>query len=98
MDAFVLFVMFFVSPPAAKASPVWTLHSTTQFQFASKVACTKFGDHLQNQLDTTDTMKMRGWCVNVKTGVSTYGVPPPLVSDEDVFTEIRSERSRSKRK
>ncbi len=98
MDAFVLFVMFFVSPPAAKASPVWTLHSTTQFQFASMRACKKFGEHLQDQLDTTDTMKMRGWCVNVKTGASTYGVPPPSDSGDDVFTEIRSERSRSKRK
>ena len=64
MNGFVLFMMFFTSPPAAKAHPVWTLHSTAHFEFASMDACKKYGIHLQDQLDTTDTMTMRGWCVN----------------------------------
>lgn len=69
---FMLFLMFFTSPPASKAHPVWTLHSTSQFQFATMDACIKYGKHLQMLMDQTDTVTMRGWCINQGTGFSTY--------------------------
>ena len=70
-----LFMMFFTSPPASKADPVWTLQSTAQFQFATMEGCKKYGQHLQDRLDTTDTVKMRGWCVNQGSGFSTFALP-----------------------
>jgi hypothetical protein len=78
---FMLFLMFFTSPPAAKAHPVWTLHSTAQFQFSSMPACIKYGQLLQNRMDTTDTVKMRGWCVDQGSGNSTYAAPNPHCKD-----------------
>lgn len=74
---FMLFMMFFTSPPASKADPVWTLQSTAQFQFASMPACIKYGQHLQDMLDSTDTVKMRGWCVDQGSGISTFAVRNP---------------------
>jgi hypothetical protein len=78
---FMLFLMFFTSPPAAKAHPVWTLHGTNQFQFISMEACVKYGQHLQNLMDTTDTVKMRGWCVDQGSGVSTFAAKNPYCKD-----------------
>ena len=102
MNGFVLFMMIFTSPPASKAHPVWTLHSTSHFEFASMDACKKFGIHLQDQLDTTDTMTMRGWCVNQSTGSSTFNVPNPHAPEnnaapgasEDPYFEIPSKRAK----
>ena len=98
MNGFVLFMMIFTSPPASKAHPVWTLHSTSHFEFATMQGCIDYGTHLQNQLDTTDTMTMRGWCVSQATGVSTYSVPNPHTGQTEQssapFTEIPSKRGR----
>lgn len=77
MTGFVLFMMFFTSPPALPGKQVWTLHSTSHFEFATMKACKAYGEHLQKQMDTTDTVTMRGWCVNNGTGESTYAAPPP---------------------
>ena len=94
MNGVMLFMMLFVSPPASKADPVWTLHSTAQIQFASMKACTTYGVHLQKQLDTTDTMTMRGWCVDQGTGTSTFNVPNPFGQTPPTGTAI-PEQSRS---
>lgn len=69
---FIIFVMFFVSPPAKPGKQVWALSSTSYFEFGSMDACKKFGTHLQSVLATTGTVTMRGWCVNSVTGESTY--------------------------
>jgi hypothetical protein len=74
-----LFLMFFTSPPASKAHPVWTLHSTAQFQFATMDGCKIYGQHLQDMVDSTDTVALRGWCVDQGTGTSTYGADNPFV-------------------
>jgi hypothetical protein len=47
MKDFVLFVMFFVSQPAAPDKQVWTLNSTMHFEFSTWPACIAFGNHLQ---------------------------------------------------
>jgi hypothetical protein len=100
MNAFVLFMMIFTSPPASKAHPVWTLHSTAHIEFATMQGCIDYGTHLQNQLDTTDTMTMRGWCVSQSTGVSTFSVPNPHTGQaeqsEAAFVEIPSKRARQR--
>src|SRR4051794_5450683 len=97
MNGFVLFMMFFVSPPVLPGKQVWSLHSTANFEFASMDACIKYGEHMQDQMDTTDTVRMRGWCVNKGTGASTYAAPPPQQSQSAVdFYEIPSKRLQPK--
>jgi hypothetical protein len=79
---YMLFLMFFTSPPAAKAHPVWTLQSTSQFQFSSMAGCIKYGQHLQDMVDSTDTVAMRGWCVDQGSGGSTYGSDDPYAKKD----------------
>lgn len=67
----ILFLMFFVSPPAKQGKQVWTLSSTTHFEFANMEACKAFGKHLQNNFVKTTTTTVRGWCVSQDTGGST---------------------------
>jgi hypothetical protein len=68
---FILFLMFFVSPPAKPGKQVWTLNSTAHFEFATMEACKAFGIHLQNNFIKTATTTVRGWCVSQETGGST---------------------------
>jgi hypothetical protein len=75
--AYILFMMFFVSPPAPQGKQVWSLQSTTQLDFPTFDACKAFGTHLQQRLATTGTTTMRGWCVEKATGASSYALPPP---------------------
>jgi hypothetical protein len=75
--AYILFMMFFVSPPASQGKQVWSLHSTTQLEFPSFDACKQFGIHLQQRLATTGTTTMRGWCVEKATGLSSFDLPAP---------------------
>jgi hypothetical protein len=75
--AYILFMMFFVSPPAPKGKQVWSLQSTTQLEFPTFEACKEFGSHLQHRLATTGTTTMRGWCVERATGQGSFALPPP---------------------
>jgi hypothetical protein len=78
MSGFILFMMFFVSPPAKPGKQVWSLHSTSHLEFTSMEACKKYGLLLQARLSSTDTTTMRGWCVNKDTGTSTFSVRDPF--------------------
>lgn len=78
MTGFILFMMFFVSPPAKPGKQVWSLHSTSHLEFSTMEACKKYGLLLQARLATTDTTTMRGWCVNKDTGTSTFSVQDPF--------------------
>jgi hypothetical protein len=83
---YVLFVMFFVSPPANPGKQVWAFNQSAQVEFNSMDACKKFGNHLLQRLNTTTTTTMRGWCANQNTGESTYalhGPPPPPCDDSN---------------
>jgi hypothetical protein len=73
---FILFLMFFVSPPAKPGKQVWSLNSTTHFEFATMEACKAFGIHLQSNFANTTTTTVRGWCVNQETGGSTKDLAP----------------------
>jgi hypothetical protein len=88
MTKFILFMMFFVSPPAKPGKQVWALSSTSHFEFETMDACKKFGTHLQERLASTATTTMRGWCANQKTGDSTFdqmvGKPLPK-NDPDIY-------------
>ena len=68
---FILFLMFFVSPPAKQGKQVWTLSSTTHFEFTTMDACKAFGKNLQKNFIKTATTTIRGWCVSQETGGST---------------------------
>jgi hypothetical protein len=100
---YVLFLMLFTSPPASKAHPVWTLHSTDRFEFSTMDGCKIYGKHLQEMVDSTDTMAMRGWCVDRGSGESTYGADNPFVKGNNAqppagsenFEQIVSKRKRA---
>jgi hypothetical protein len=77
MSGFILFMMFFVSPPAAPGKQVWSLHNTEHLEFASMDACKKYGLLMQARFQKVATVKIRGWCVNQKDGTSTYDVKNP---------------------
>ncbi len=87
---FVLFMMFFVSPPAKPGAQVWTLNSTSSFEFETMEACKTFGLLLQTRLASTATTTMRGWCVNKQTGASTFDVrnPAARLPESGDFFEI----------
>jgi hypothetical protein len=70
-ETFILFLMFFVSPPAKPGKQVWTLSSTQHFEFASMEGCKAFGIHLQTNFIKTQTTTVRGWCVSQATGGAT---------------------------
>jgi hypothetical protein len=96
---YVLFLMFFTSPPSAKDHPVWTLHGTQRFEFSTMKGCKIYGKHLQEMVDSTQTMAMRGWCVDRGTGDSTYGADNPYIQnnqqppdDANNFEQIVSKR------
>src|SRR4051812_36798569 len=72
MSGFILFMMFFVSPPALPGKQVWSLHNTEHLDFASMDACKKYGLLMQARFQKVATVKIRGWCVNQKDGTSTY--------------------------
>ena len=81
---FILFLMFFVSPPAKPGKQVWTLNSTTHFEFSSMPACVSFGTHLQKNFKQTTTTTVRGWCVNSETGASTKDLLPGQELNPDI--------------
>jgi hypothetical protein len=85
MSKWVLFMMFFVSPPSSPGSEVWSLHNTEHFEFQTKAACQKFGVRLQARLLVTGTVRMRGWCVDDSTGEGTFDVKNPFehINDGD---------------
>ena len=85
--SFILFVMFFVSPPAEKGKQVWALHSSNQMEFETMDACKTFGTHLQGRMASTDTVAMRGWCVSKVTGAGTFSATDPRANatDKDFF-------------
>lgn len=99
---FILFLMFFTSPAASKAHPVWTLQSTSQMQFSSMAGCIKYGQHLQDMVDSTDTVALRGWCVDQGSGISTFSAENPFAkkdadagkNEKDIanFVQIESKR------
>jgi hypothetical protein len=67
MDAFLMIVMFFVTPPALGENRPWSLQSTHSSEFESWEAC---DDAISNQLipavQTTDTVALVGWCLPKK--------------------------------
>lgn len=77
MSGFILFMMFFVSPPAAPGKQVWSLHNTDHLEFGSMEACKKYGLLMQARFQKVDTIKIRGWCVSQASGNSTYDVRNP---------------------
>ena len=79
MAQFILFMMFFVSPPAKPGKQVWTYTNSTKIEFQSMDACIKFGTIVQERLSSTATTTMRGWCVDNKEGTSTYDVDQPQI-------------------
>ena len=95
MTGYILFMMFFVSPPANPGKEVWALHSTTHLEFATLNACKKYGLLLQERLSTTGTTTMRGWCVNKENGTSTFSVQNPFAptQSDDVY-EIPASKNR----
>jgi hypothetical protein len=78
---FVLFLMFFITPPAVGSQKSWTLQSTSAMDFDSKVACE---DALQNKIgkvvQTTDTVSLFGWCFPKDIGQNPAGVGADLNS------------------
>lgn len=83
MTGYILFMMFFVSPPAAPGKQVWSLHNTDHVEFATMDACKKYGLLLQKRLASTATTTMRGWCVNKETGASTFSAGDPFGPTKD---------------
>jgi hypothetical protein len=79
MSGFILFMMFFVSPPAKPGKQVWSLHNTEHLEFASMNACKKYGLLMQARFQNVVTVKIRGWCVDQKDGNSTYDVKNPHI-------------------
>jgi hypothetical protein len=73
---FILFAMFFVSPPAAPGAQVWTLQSTSMLEFATKADCENFGAELDKAAKTTDMMRVKGWCLGAAI-VRVLPPPPP---------------------
>jgi hypothetical protein len=69
--AAILFLMFFVSPPAKPGKQVWTLNSTTHMEFGNMDACIAFGEHIADNFKKTATTTLRGWCTDPMTGAST---------------------------
>ncbi|WMT76314.1 hypothetical protein [Bradyrhizobium sp. Ash2021] len=63
-DAFLMIVMFFVTPPALSENRPWTLQSTQSSEFTSWDACNDVIEHqLIPAMQTTDTVALVGWCV-----------------------------------
>ena len=93
MSGVILFMMFFVSPPALPGKQVWALHNTEHLEFENKDACKTYGLLLQARLQKVATVKMRGWCVSQKTGASTYSTKNPFkhLKETDDFFEIPSD-------
>lgn len=60
----ILFLMFFVSPPAEKGKEVWSLQNTDILEFSSKEICKKAGEKIQEDLSMVDTLRVRGWCLD----------------------------------
>lgn len=71
MKSFILFMMFFSSPPAPPGKQVWALNSTSQLEFTAMAACISFGKKFQDSLVSTATTTVRAWCVNREIGGST---------------------------
>jgi hypothetical protein len=67
---FILFLMFFVSPPAAPGKQVWAFSNTSHLEFENMPACVAFGTHFQLSLSASQTTTVRAWCVNREDGGS----------------------------
>jgi hypothetical protein len=83
MAQFILFMMFFTSPPAKPGKQVWTYSNSIKMEFQSMDACITFGTVVQNRLGTTATTTMRGWCVDNKFGTSTFDEANPSKGIEE---------------
>jgi hypothetical protein len=58
----ILFIIFFVTPPAEKGKEIWSLQSTNTIEFDSSEACVKAGSEIQDTMATVDTVRVRAWC------------------------------------
>ena len=59
---YILFLMFFIAPPAKPADRVWALQSTTTMEFPTLKDCKDVGAEIQNSVASTATVTTRGWC------------------------------------
>ena len=62
---YILFLMFFTTAPGPEnqvTDRVWTLQSTSTMEFASDLACKKVGASINQSLEKTYTVTVRGWC------------------------------------
>lgn len=60
---FILFVMFFITPPALGPNRNWSLQSTQSMEFDSKPACDAAIRTIMASVQTTDTVAVSGWCL-----------------------------------
>ena len=90
---FILFLMFFIAPPAPRDAPepkVWTLQSTSTMDFTSFKACHEVGSAITKSVRETDTVTLRGWCFCEGPGSScdgdmkTYSFPDGETSEPSV--------------
>lgn len=78
---YVLFVMFFTTPPALQGQEVWALQTTAATEFESKRACSDAANILVASINNSDTIKLYGWCFSTEhddtksLGPATSSVP-----------------------
>jgi hypothetical protein len=73
----ILFLIFFVSPPAEKGKEIWSLQSTNTIEFGSSEACVKAGSEIQDTMATVDTVRVRAWCFDeTKSAKNIQGALP----------------------
>ena len=90
---FILFLMFFITPPALGNDRPWTLQSTQTLEFDSWHACDDFiSKHLMPSVLTTDTVSVFGWC-------TPKDLPPSLEQSklQDLLQGLTSAKTRVER-
>jgi hypothetical protein len=66
---YILFLMFFIAPPADPANRLWALQSTATMEFDSKEACDfAINDKIIPSVKTTDTVGVFAWCFSKASG------------------------------
>jgi len=84
---FILFLMFFVTPPGpsdtAPEDRVWSLQSTSAMEFKSQLACNSTGTAITESLVKTYTVTVRAWCFCESDNPAAPCPETPTVSPND---------------
>jgi len=67
---FILFLVFFISPPAKARDQVWSLQSTSTMEFATQKGCESIGKEIQDSFVKTATVTIRAWCFSQAGGAT----------------------------